>query len=90
MRGRSFSRERFPEYRRHQFGATLGGKIPKSTKDFFFVAYEGKRQARGITAGYLTSLFRRSGPETSLATGATIYDPLTLNRAYRRTPALRQ
>jgi hypothetical protein len=38
-----------PEFRRHQFGGTLGGRIPKSKKDFFFFAYEGKRQAQGQT-----------------------------------------
>jgi len=68
-----------PEYRRHQFGATLGGKILKSNKDFFFFAYEGKRQARGLTAAItVPPAAIRNGDFT--ATGATIYDPLTLNR----------
>ncbi|HYI96960.1 MAG TPA: TonB-dependent receptor [Bryobacteraceae bacterium] len=69
-----------PEYRRHQFGATMGGRIPKSTKDFFFLAYEGKRQARGITAAInVPPPAIRNGDFTG--TGATIYDPNTLNRA---------
>ena len=37
-----------PAFRRNQFGATLGGPIKKD-KAFFFVAYEGMRQASGIT-----------------------------------------
>src|SRR4051812_32507324 len=69
-----------PEYRRHQFGGTIGGKIPKSSKDFFFFAYEGKRQARGLTASInVPPPAIRNGDFS--ATGATIYDPMTLNRA---------
>ena len=54
-----------PEFRRHQFGATFGGRIPKSRKDFFFLAYEGKRQARGMTAPITVPLASRSGMATS-------------------------
>ncbi len=69
-----------PEYRRHQFGATFGGKIPKSKKDFFFFAYEGKRQARGLTAAIsVPPPALRNGDFSG--TGTSIYDPLTLDRA---------
>jgi len=69
-----------PEYRRHQFGATIGGRIAKSTKDFFFFAYEGKRQAKGLTAAVdVPPVAIRNGDFSG--TGATIYDALSLDRA---------
>lgn len=73
-----FQPGKLPEFRRHQFGGTVGGRILKSSKDFFFVAYEGKRQARGLTAPITV-------PPTAIragdfaGTGTTIHDPLTLD-----------
>ena len=37
-----------PEFRRHQFGGSVGGPILRN-KTFFFVNYEGLREARGNT-----------------------------------------
>jgi hypothetical protein len=37
-----------PEFRRHQFGGSLGGPIRRN-KTFFFVNYEGLQEARGNT-----------------------------------------
>lgn len=37
-----------PEFRRHQFGGSLGGPVLRD-KTFFFVNYEGLREARGNT-----------------------------------------
>ncbi|MCW5980088.1 MAG: carboxypeptidase regulatory-like domain-containing protein [Bryobacteraceae bacterium] len=69
-----------PEFRRHQFGGTLGGRLPKSSKDFFFVAYEGKRLTRGLTATMnVPPVAIKNGDFTG--TGAMIFDPLTLDRA---------
>ncbi len=42
-----------PEFRRHQFGASLGGPV-KRNKTFFFVNYEGLREAKGDTSGDVT------------------------------------
>jgi hypothetical protein len=37
-----------PDFRRHQFGVTLGGPVVKD-RTFFFASYEGLRQDRGLT-----------------------------------------
>ncbi len=41
------------EFRRHQFGASLGGPIIRN-KTFYFFNYEGLRQAKGDTSGDVT------------------------------------
>jgi len=41
-----------PEFRRNQFGATLGGPIIRN-KTFFFGGYEGLREARGFTQRFV-------------------------------------
>ena len=66
-----------PDYRRNQFGGTLGGPIVKD-HTFFFVDYQGQRQAiaRTITSTVPTRL-QRQGMFTE-AIGARvplIYDP---------------
>jgi len=43
-----FDPARPPEYRRHQFGASLGGPLVRN-RTFFFVDAESLREARGIT-----------------------------------------
>ena len=69
-----------PEFRRSQFGATFGGPIPGSDRDFFFFSYEGKRQGRGLTIPV-------SVPTAALKAGdfsgfeTVIYDPMTLDPA---------
>src|SRR5262245_51955323 len=38
-----------PEFRRHQYGGTIGGPIIRD-KSFFFYAYQGQRQQQNLTA----------------------------------------
>jgi hypothetical protein len=42
-----------PEFRRHQFGASLGGPIRKN-QTFFFANYEALRELKGETSGDVT------------------------------------
>ena len=39
-----------PEFRRHQFGATLGGPLVRG-KTFFFGSFEGLREEKGVSPG---------------------------------------
>ena len=68
-----------PEYRRHQFGAVLGGPIvPDHT--FFFVDYQGQRQTIGRTViSTVPTLLQRLGIFTEAIAGRVpaIYDPAT-------------
>jgi hypothetical protein len=69
-----------PPFRRNQFGAALGGHIPRLNKDYFFFSYEGLRLSQGQTA--VLSLFPaalRGGDFSGVST--IIYDPRTLNPA---------
>jgi carboxypeptidase family protein len=66
-----------PQYRRHQFGAVLGGPIvPDHT--FFFVDYQGQRQTIGRTVtSTVPTLLQREGIFTEPIAGRVpaIYDP---------------
>jgi len=73
-----FQKGPLPGFRRNQFGATFGGHIPHSTKDFFFFSYEGLRLTQGQTAVLSLPPAAIRGGDFS-GTGTTIYDPLTLD-----------
>ena len=74
-----------PEYRRNQFGGTLGGPIVKD-HTFFFADYQGQRQtiARTVTSTVPT-LLQRQGIFTEAIGGRVpvIYDPATTVGATR-------
>jgi hypothetical protein len=64
-----------PEFRRNQYGLTLGGPVQKN-KTFFFVDWQGTRLRTGITRfSVVPTLAQRQGIFTQ-----TIYDPATSPR----------
>ena len=68
-----------PDYRRNQYGGMLGGPLAKD-RTFFFVDYQGQRQAIGRTVtSTVPSLLQRQGIFTEAIAGRVpvIYDPST-------------
>jgi hypothetical protein len=71
-----------PEFKRNQFGGTIGGPIVKN-KTFYFGSYEGLRRGRGLTVNAIVPTdAQRSG---DLSVGAPIWDPLTTATAGGQT-----
>lgn len=75
-----------PDYRRNQFGGTLGGPLAHD-RTFFFVDYQGQRQAiaRTVTSTVPT-LLQRQGIFTEAIAGRVpvIYDPATTAGSVRQ------
>lgn len=64
-----------PQFRRNQYGVTVGGPIRKN-KTFFFADWQGTRLRTGVTRqSVVPTLAQRSGVLT-----ATVYDPATTPR----------
>jgi hypothetical protein len=78
-----------PEYRRNQFGGTLGGPITRD-RTFFFVDYQGQRQGIGRTViSTVPTLLQRQAVFTEAVAGRVpvIYDPsTTAPGTFARTP----
>src|SRR3954471_15561421 len=76
-----------PDYRRSQFGGTVGGPLLRN-RTFFFADYQGQRQSIGRTAiSTVPTLLQRQGIFTEAIAGRVpiIYDPATTTGA-ARTP----
>ena len=74
-----------PEYRRNQFGGTLGGPLVRD-RTFFFVDYQGQRQHIGRTViSTVPTVLQRQGTFTEAVAGRVpiIYDPATTNGSAR-------
>ena len=70
-----------PQYRRNQFGGTLGGPLVEH-RTFFFVDYQGQRQTIGRTViSTVPTLLQRQGVFTEAIGGRvpSIFDPRTGN-----------
>lgn len=83
--------QRKPEFRRNQYGATLGGPIVKD-HTFFFVDYQGTKQAIGtVRTSTVPTVLERQGNFTELYGTATpvLFDPATTARngpTFTRSP----
>ena len=62
-----------PEFRRHQFGGSLGGPLAKN-KAFFFVNYESLREERGNTT--INTTLSAEARRGDLSTGPVAVDPV--------------
>jgi len=74
-----------PEYRRSQFGGTIGGPLVRD-RTFFFADYQGQRQAIGRTViSTVPTLLQRQGIFTEVIAGVVpvVYDPATTNGSAR-------
>lgn len=68
-------------FRQNQYGATLGGPLAKST--YFFASYEGLQAANASATQHIVPDAATRGGAFS---GATIFDPASLDAAGNRTP----
>jgi hypothetical protein len=73
-----------PLFHQNQFGGSLGGRVPKLDKTFFFLAYEGLRGQSSAPAQALV-------PDATIRTGnlagrSPIYNPFSLDASGNRVP----
>ncbi len=75
-----FDGETKPEFRRHQFGALLGGPVVRD-RTFFFASFEGFREVRGFTS-------RDTTLSAEARTGQLVSGRVAVNPAIARVAAL--
>jgi Carboxypeptidase regulatory-like domain len=69
-----------PPFHLNQYGATLGGPIPKNKKTFFFAYWDADKVSQGQTyTSTVPTAAERNGDFSQ--SGITIYDPQTINLA---------
>src|SRR6267154_3733151 len=71
-----------PVLRQNQYGGSFGGPVPKSKNFFFFVNYQGTREASGISAG---TVLNSQIPFLPVGFSASQINPVAL--AYLNLPA---
>lgn len=69
-----FSTSALPEFKRNQFGATIGGPVIPN-KTFFFGSWESLRRGKGLTVNATVPTDAQRGGNFS--TGGPIYDPMS-------------
>ncbi len=78
-----FQTGEIPEFRRNDFGASIGGPVIPGKSDprnFFFFAWESRREGRGLTrSSNVPPLAFRQGDFSGIP--EVVYDPLTLDPA---------
>jgi hypothetical protein len=82
---RNFFDQKRAEFKRNQYGGSIGGPIQKD-RTFFFFSYEGTNERKGTTrTGTVPTVLEKAGDFSQ--SGITIYDPNTLDTATgRRQP----
>jgi hypothetical protein len=62
-----------PVMQQNQFGGSIGGPVPKSSKTYWFFNYEGQRQRNGISGG-ISGLIPILPAQRTAASMAALYD----------------
>lgn len=79
---RNFFDLRKAEFKRNQYGGSIGGPISKD-HTFFFFSYEGTNERKGTSrTGSVPTALEKSGDFS--ASGITIFDPATTDASGRR------